>query len=71
MPTMIFVLTGSEHCIADSFYYCLAQWNWMRALQIFEVFIGNFIGATLITLCSSDNWHRPLQKDMEYPHWWA
>ena len=53
---MVFILTGSEHCIADLFYYMLAHNVGMQQLlQIFEVMFGNFIGASLVLFCSSDN----------------
>lgn len=56
LPVVVFILTGSEHCIADLFYYMLAYDIGMQQyLQIFEVMFGNFIGASLVLFCSSDN----------------
>lgn len=56
LPVMVFILTGSEHCIADFFYYMLAHnMGMQQILQIFEVMCGNFIGASLVLFCSSGN----------------
>jgi len=53
---MVFILTGSEHCIADFFYYMLAHNMGMRQLlQIFEVMIGNYLGASIILFCSKES----------------
>ena len=53
LPVMVFILTGSEHCIADLFYYIVG--NGTKWIQIFEVILGNLLGATLVLSCSSDN----------------
>lgn len=56
LPVMVFILTGSEHCIADFFYYMLAHNMGMRQLlQIFEVMIGNYLGASIILFCSKES----------------
>lgn len=56
LPVMVFILTGTEHCIADGFYYTIAGklMEWRNLLQIFEVFCGNAMGALLICHLSKD-----------------
>lgn len=44
---MIFILIGAEHCIADA-PYLVAAFNWMNALKLLMVIIGNSIGAIFI-----------------------
>lgn len=50
LPVGLFILCGFEHCIADSFYYCWSSFSWQHIIQIFEVFIGNLIGAFIVLL---------------------
>lgn len=59
LPVMVFILCGFEHCIADSFYYCWGVFAWQHILQVFLVFIGNFIGSTLVVAASQGI----------HPHW--
>lgn len=47
MAVMIFILTGSEHCIAD-FPYLIIQLNLLNLLKFFMVVMGNSFGAILI-----------------------
>ena len=44
---MIFILIGAEHCIADA-PYLIANFNWINALKLLIVIIGNSIGAIII-----------------------
>lgn len=48
LPVALFILCGFEHCIADAFYYAWSAFEWRHLLQIFEVFIGNMIGAFIV-----------------------
>ena len=59
IPVMVFILIGGEHCVADAFYYMWAPWSVQHAFQLLLVFIGNFIGATLVVLT----------KTGTHPHW--
>lgn len=44
-----FVVTGTEHCIANMFYYALAgAWNWGDCLDVLVVIVGNSIGAIVL-----------------------
>ena len=41
-----FVVIGSEHCIANMFYFSAANsWNWITILNVLLVTIGNSLGA--------------------------
>jgi formate/nitrite transporter FocA (FNT family) len=41
-----FVVTGTEHCIANMFYYAAAwQWNWGNFLNVVICIVGNSVGA--------------------------
>lgn len=56
LPVMVFILTSSEHCIADLFYYMLAHnTGTQQLLQIFEVMIGNCLGSSIILFCSKES----------------
>lgn len=48
LPVAVFILCGFEHCIADAFYYTWSAFEWQHLLQIFEVFIGNMLGAFIV-----------------------
>jgi formate/nitrite transporter FocA (FNT family) len=51
LPVMVFILSGFEHCIADMFYFSLANdfsLSMFRALIVISV--GNAIGGGLIPL---------------------
>ena len=42
----IFVVTGMEHCIANMFYYSLANaWSWPIILNVLICIVGNSLGA--------------------------
>ena len=51
LPIAAFVILGGAHCIADVFYFSLGGETW-QIIQIFEVIIGNFIGASLFSIAS-------------------
>lgn len=48
LPVALFILCGFKHTIADAFYYCWSAFEWRHLLQIFEVFIGNCLGAFIV-----------------------
>ena len=54
LPIAAFVILGGAHCIADIFYFSLGGETW-QIVQIFEVIIGNFIGASLFSIASQGN----------------
>ena len=44
-----FVVVGSEHCIANMFYFSAANsWNWQTILNVLLVTIGNSLGSIAI-----------------------
>ncbi len=46
-----FILCGFEHCIADMFYFSLAQmWNVQSILMILVITLGNTVGSIFIPL---------------------
>lgn len=57
LPVIVFILIKSEHCIADFFYYLVGGNCDLKFIivHILYVFLGNFIGASLILLCNVDN----------------
>jgi formate/nitrite transporter FocA (FNT family) len=49
LPIMVFILSGYEHCIADMFYFSMANaWCAKAVLYIFVISIGNMVGGCLI-----------------------
>lgn len=52
LPVMTFIMIGGEHCVADTFYYAWGAWSLQHLIQIFEVFIGNFIGAMFVVFAN-------------------
>lgn len=66
LPVMVFILIKSEHCIADFFYYLVCKQ--MPFNYILCVFLGNFIGASLILLCNGDNLHFDLLRNKSLYH---
>ncbi len=56
LPVMVFILTGSQHCIAESFYFFMAgMFSWQAVLEIVLVFIGNCFGAIAVVWCNGDS----------------
>lgn len=46
-----FILCGFEHCIADMFYFSMAEmWSVNALLRVFVITLGNAIGGMLIIL---------------------
>lgn len=66
LPVMVFILIKSEHCIADFFYYLVCKQ--IPFNYILCVFLGNFIGASLILLCNVDSPHSVLLRNKSLYH---
>lgn len=48
---MGFIIAGTEHCVADMFYFWMADaWNWRAVLCIIVITAGNCVGGVLIPL---------------------
>lgn len=48
-----FILAGFEHCIANMFYFSLANvWSLNTLIYLFVMTLGNSIGGCLLPLCS-------------------
>lgn len=54
LPTAMFVFLGWNHCIADIFYYVLAG-SCKDILLVLMAVLGNFIGATVVTIANWDS----------------
>lgn len=49
LPVMVFILSGFEHCIADMFYFSMANdFTITSMVALFVISIGNAIGGVLI-----------------------
>lgn len=50
---MVFILCGFEHCIANMYYFSIANsWNLNTLLYLVIMIIGNSLGGILIPLCN-------------------
>ena len=48
---MVFILCGTEHCVADMFYFWMARaWNARTVVCILVITLGNCVGGVLIPL---------------------
>ena len=51
MGITIFILAGFEHCVANMFYFSIANmWEWKTALYVLVMVLGNSLGSILIAL---------------------
>lgn len=51
MCVIVFILCGFEHCIANMFYFSVANaWSFKTILYIFVMIVGNSIGSIFIAL---------------------
>lgn len=41
---MVFILAGTEHCVADMFYFWLSGWSGGAALRVLVISLGNAAG---------------------------
>ena len=49
---MGFILCGTEHCVADMFYFWMAgAWSGQAILRILIITLGNSVGGVLLPLC--------------------
>ena len=44
---MVFILAGTEHCVADMFYFWLSGWSMDAVLRILVITLGNAAGGIL------------------------
>ena len=46
---MAFVLSGTEHCVADMFYFWMAKdWSFRSIVSLFVITAGNMIGGIAV-----------------------
>ena len=51
---MVFILTGTEHCVADMFYFWMAgAWSAKAILCVVVISLGNAVGGVLLPLLRS------------------
>ena len=51
MGITVFILAGFEHCVANMYYFSIANmWGWKTILYVFIMIIGNSLGSILIAL---------------------
>ena len=49
---MGFILCGTEHCVADMFYFWMAgAWSAQAVLRILVITLGNSVGGVLLPVC--------------------
>ena len=49
---MGFILCGTEHCVADMFYFWMAgAWSGQAILRILIITLGNSVGGVLLPIC--------------------
>ena len=44
---MVFILAGTEHCVADMFYFWLSGWSVDAVLRVLVITLGNAAGGIL------------------------
>ena len=53
LGVIVFILCGFEHCIANMYYFSIANaWHLNTLLYLFIMIIGNSLGGILIPLCN-------------------
>ena len=51
MGITVFILAGFEHCVANMFYFSVANmWSWKTILYVFIMILGNSVGSILLSL---------------------
>lgn len=51
MGITIFILAGFEHCVANMFYFSVANmWSWKTVLYVFVMVLGNSTGSIMLAL---------------------
>ena len=62
MGVMVFILCGFEHCVANMFYFSVANvWSGRTFLYLIVMTLGNSCGGVIIPLC------RKLRQKAEQP----
>jgi formate/nitrite transporter FocA (FNT family) len=52
LPVMVFILCGFEHCVANMFYFTVAQaWSEKAVVYLLVMSLGNSVGAFIFPLC--------------------
>ncbi len=52
LPVMVFILCGFEHCVANMFYFTVAQvWSLKTLAYLLVMSLGNSVGAFIFPLC--------------------
>lgn len=52
LPVMVFILCGFEHCVANMFYFTVAQvWSGKAVVYLLVMSLGNSVGAFIFPLC--------------------
>ena len=52
LPVMVFILCGFEHCVANMFYFTVAQaWSKKAVVYLLVMSLGNSVGAFIFPLC--------------------
>ena len=53
LGVIVFILCGFEHCIANMYYFSVANiWNLNTLLYLLIMILGNSLGGMLIPLCN-------------------
>ena len=48
---MVFILSGTEHCVADMFYFWMAgAWSGQAVVRLLVITLGNAVGGVLLPL---------------------
>ncbi len=51
MGITVFILAGFEHCVANMFYFSMANmWTWKTVLYVLVMIAGNSVGSILLAL---------------------
>ena len=47
---MVFILAGTEHCVADMFYFWMGGWSGRAVVCVLVITLGNSVGGVLLPL---------------------
>lgn len=54
LPVMVFILCGFEHCVANMFYFTIAEvWSAKAVGYLIVMSLGNSVGAFIFPLCEN------------------
>lgn len=51
LGVMGFILAGTEHCVADMFYFWVAGWSGKAVVALLVITLGNSVGGVLVPVC--------------------